>query len=67
MTPYTRYFWKELTEDGRLLNAEWANPEGYEHQDDATLHFHLKFSIEPDVKPYAIGPRYTLKKFYGVK
>lgn len=67
MTPYTRYFWKELTEDGRYIDADWANPDGYEHSDAAICHFHMKFSIEPASESYARGPKWHLMKLYGLK
>ena len=67
MQPYTRYFWKELTTDGRYIDAEWANADGYEHSDAAIVHFHMRFSIDPYVKKYAIGPRFHLMKMYGLE
>ena len=67
MAPFTRYFWKEIKEDGRLVDPDWANSEGYEHSDQATVHFHYKFSIDLEDHLYPGGPVYTLMKFYGVK
>lgn len=68
MTPYTRYFWKELTDEGKFVNAEWANEDGYEHSDAAIIHFHMKFSIDPYSDAYtSMGPKWHLMKFYGIK
>ena len=66
MTPYTRYFWKELTDDGRFIDADWATPEGYEHSDAAIVHFHMKFSIDPIVSKHIGEPRWHLIKLYGI-
>lgn len=65
--PYTRYFWKEITEDGRFIDAEWANSEGYEHSDQAICHFHYRFSVDPAADSYANGPKWHLMKFYGLR
>lgn len=67
MTPYTRYFWKELTDDGKLVDAEWANPQGYEHSDQAIIHFHMKFSIDPLADNYGTQAKWHLMKFYGLQ
>jgi len=67
VVPYTRYFWKELTDDGRLINASWANPDGYEHSDMAICHFHMKFTTEPYAYKFGGGPRWKLEKYYGLK
>jgi hypothetical protein len=67
MEMYIRYFWKELTDEGKLKDAAWARPEGYENYDQATIHFHMKFSIDSDDGSHPRAPRYTLMKFYGVK
>jgi len=65
--PYTRYFWKEITDDGRLIDAVWANPEGYEHSDQAICHFHYRFGVDPSANRYVNGPRWHLMKFYGLR
>lgn len=67
MDTHTRYFWKELTDEGKLKDAKWARSEGYEDHDTAIVHFHMKFSIDPDTNGHPRAPRYTLMKFYGVK
>jgi hypothetical protein len=65
--PYTRYYWKQLTADGRLIDAEWANPEGYEHSDQATVHFHMRFSVDPYASSEPFRPQYQLIKLYGLR
>jgi hypothetical protein len=67
VTPYTRYFWKELTDEGKLIDAPWATPTGYEHQDEAIIHFHMKFTVDPYSGAYGTGPKWHLMKFYGLK
>jgi hypothetical protein len=66
MKPYTRYFWKELTDDGRFIDAHWATTGGYEHSDQAVVHFHMKFSVDPYAGDLASGPKYQLIKLYGI-
>ena len=65
VTPYTRYFWKELTDDGRFISADWANEDGYDHSDAAIVHFHMKFSIDPYSKE--VDPKWHLMKLYGIQ
>lgn len=66
MTPYTRYFWKEITDDGRFITPVWAAPDGYEHSDQAVVHFHMKFGVDPYAYRYEQGPKWHLMKFYGL-
>lgn len=65
--PYTRYFWKELKEDGRLVDAKWATEDGYDHSDAAICHFHMKFSIELYPERQPPGPCFQLIKLYGIR
>jgi len=67
MVPYTRYYWKELTQDGRFVDAEWANPKGYEHSDQAICHFHMKFSVGAYEDKIPDSACWHLMKFYGVR
>jgi hypothetical protein len=66
MKTVTKYFWKEITEDGRFIDADWANPEGYEHSDAATVHMHMRFSIDPCAADHLGAPKWHLMKFYGI-
>ena len=66
MHTFTRYFWKQLTDDGRLIDAEWATPEGYEHSDEAVIHLHMKFSIDLSMSRYAGSAKWQLIKLYGL-
>ena len=67
MQIYTRYYWMELTADGRYIDAPWSNPQGYEHSDLAIVHLHMKFSSDCYATEYIRDRlRWKLEKFYGV-
>lgn len=66
MTPYFKFFWKELTDDGTFIDPDWANKDGYETEEFATVHFFMMFNVDPVAKPTA-GPCFRLMKLYGLK
>jgi hypothetical protein len=68
MKPYTRYFWMQLTDDGRWIDAPWAREDGYEHSDMAVIHMHMVLSTLASPEDlYTKRPRWQLQKFYGLK
>lgn len=61
----TKYYWKELTSDGRLIDPSWAEPTGYEHEAEAIVHYYMLFTTDLKLSTTTIEPKYMLQKYYG--